>query len=299
MRKLIIACSLLLMGTTANAQKGFYTDINFGYGVCIPNSVIAVDLYKNLDNPDLSYQRNVYGTLGRGFNVSVNPGYMITKHIGVELGINYFIGAESMLDTNKTTSDPNLYDVTKAKSNQLRIIPAVVVNTGGEKLYGYAKAGLVLPIAGSTEAVRSASFSVLVDPINHVKQVYSNEFKATVNGSFSLGFKGSLGIGYNFTPNIGLNLEVFCTALQVKAKTRKVVETAKVDGVVVENDPAPTYYTETNYVDNLSAYSNNDKYNPNFDVTKPKDELARKTSFNQFGFNFGITFKVGSKSTKE
>ncbi|MCO5261175.1 MAG: outer membrane beta-barrel protein [Crocinitomicaceae bacterium] len=288
MKKIVLFGALLFATTTVKAQ-GFYTDLNFGYGVCIPTSVLGADIYKDLDNPENSYEKNIYGSLGRGFNVTLSPGYMITKNIGVELGINGFFGTETLMEQKKTT-DENLYDITKAKSNQLRIIPSVVLNTGGDKLYGYAKAGIVLPVAGSTKAHRSTSFTVLI-PGNLTPDVYSNEFNATVKGSFSLGFRGALGIGYNFTQNIGLNFELYSTNLQIKAKNRKVIETAKKNGVEVETD-TPLYYTETNYVNEVNSSSNNDAYNTDFDQDRPKQERATKTNFNQFGFSIGLRFKI-------
>lgn len=289
MKKTLLLAMIIIIYSSLFSQQ-FYADINAGYGFGFPNTTLWLEHYTDLDEPKNSHEINHYGTLGKGLNLSITPGYMFNKHIGVELGINYFMGAETKLDTCKTTSNPDLYDVTEAKSNQLRIIPSVVFNTGGEKLFGYAKLGAVVPVAGSTKATRSTSLSVLVDPINHKEDVYSNEFKATVSGSFSVGVKGALGIGYHFSELISLKLEVFCTSLHIKNKKQTVESIAYVNGEVVESPESKVYYTEINFVDELNADSNNSLYNDDFDENSPKEELAKKTNFSQFGISLGLSF---------
>lgn len=36
----------------------------------------------------------VKGSFGKGFNAGISGGYMFSKHMGIELGISYFIGKE-------------------------------------------------------------------------------------------------------------------------------------------------------------------------------------------------------------
>lgn len=283
MKKLIIAVTILTMSYTANSQ-GFYVDLNAGYGFGIPSSVIGVEKYVDKTGGGESTENNIYGSLGKGLNISLNPGYMISKNIGVELGFNYFLGSKTTM-AETTTSDPDLFDRTTAISKQVRIIPSVIFNTGGDKLYGFAKAGVVLPVAGSTKGSREVSSTIPTVGIMNTK------VESTTKGSLSLGFRGAIGIGYNFTDLIGINFEVFGTALNVKAKTRVFDSfVTTVDGVV-DDLPSPTYYNEVNYVDKLTSTSNNDHYNTDFDKDKPKDELATKTNFNQFGFSLGIKFR--------
>lgn len=302
MKRLIIAVSILTMSYTANSQ-GFYIDLNAGYGIGNPSSVIGIEKYvdKTIGSND-SYEKNIYGSLGKGINISLNPGYMITKNIGVELGFNYFLGSKTVMN-KETNIDPDIFDKTSAISNQVRVIPSVVINTGGDKLYGYAKAGVVLPVAGSTKGTREVSFT---SEYLGNKDIFTTTVETTTKGSLSLGFRGALGIGYNFNNWIGINLDIFATVLNVKAKTRKFDSFVSAKNGVVDDSPSTVYSTEINYVDQLTTSSNNkdfnSKNNPNyddnnaFDKDKPQDVLATKTNFNQFGFSLGVKFRIPSKS---
>jgi outer membrane protein W len=278
MKKIVLMASLLFAGYSANAQ-GFYAELNFGYGFGNPSGNLGTEKYVDLAG-DGSYDKPIYGTMGSGLNLTLTPGYMITKHLGVELGINYFLGAKTVV-SNTTTSMDNIYDKTTANSNQLRIIPSLVVSTGGDKLFAYAKGGLILPVIGSTTGVREASTIAGTT-------VVATDVTTTTKGAVSLGFRGSVGIGYNITELIGLNLEVFHSSLTIKSKSR-TIDTYTVAGQD-QLVNAPAYATEVNYVDELNSSSNNADYNANFSTTSAKDELAPKTNFNQFGVALGIRF---------
>src|SRR5690554_4380717 len=146
----------LLFAGKAQAQS-FYVDVNGGYGLGMNESVIGQEVFYDIDNPQNSSVKNIYGTLGKGANITVTPVYMFNDYLGVEIGLNYFLGSESRVyydsEESVTLASSKSSEIT-AKSNQFRIIPSLVFNTGGDALYGYAKAGLVLPVSGKTASQR-------------------------------------------------------------------------------------------------------------------------------------------------
>lgn len=293
MKKILLITSLLFGCLCAHAQ-GFYLTVDGGYGWGLPNQNLGTAFFKDQisANGKNFYEENVYGTLGQGLNFSVNPGYMFNKNIGLELGITLFKGAQVTMEKISST-DEEFSDVRSASSTQIRLLPAVVFNTGGDKLYGYAKLGLVLPVYGTVHGTLSHS-----DPNNPIPQVQVDLLKieTTVEGNPSLGYFGALGIGYHFTKLIGIHLEVFHTSLSIKPKSQHF-DSYTVDGKN-ELDEQTIYSTQTNYVDRIDANSNNGDYlngsyipgMGTYDKDKPKDELAQKSSFNELGFKIGISF---------
>lgn len=271
--------SFLAFAGKVNAQN-FYTELNVGYGWGLGNTVLGVSEYRDYSGTD-SEVSSIYGTLGGGLNLAITPGYMFNEHIGVELGINYFMGSKVVMN-ELTTSLEGRYDKTTAYSNQLRILPAVVVSTGSSTIYGYAKAGLVLPVYGSTVGIKEES------NINPVYGPIVEEAHTVTNGSLSLGFRGALGIGYNVTDNLAVSLEVAYTSLTIKAKKRVLDSYLAAGEEKIDN--FPVYATDIEYVDKLTSESNNSDVNPNFNGDLPKEELATKTSFSQLGVSLGIKY---------
>lgn len=271
--------SVLLAGYSAKAQ-GFYAELNFGYGLGMPSTQLGTETYMDLAGSG-SYTKPLYGTLGSGLNITLTPGYMFSEHIGGELGINYFMGNETEVSTT-TTSMSNIYDKSTAKSSQLRLLPSLIFSTGGDKLYGYAKTGLVIPVSGSTTGKRDVSTMVGANTV-------TTEVETTSKGYASLGFRGSLGVGYNFTDMIGLTLEVYHTSLTIKSKTR-TIDSYTAGGV--DMMPFLTEYDkETNYVEELNSSSNNSSTNSDYSTSSAKDEIAGKSNFNQFGVALGVKFR--------
>lgn len=277
MKKIVLLASVLFAGFTVKAQ-GFYAELNVGYGLGLPSSTLGNETYTDVAGTG-SYSKPITGTLGSGLNITVTPGYMISKHLGVELGINYFMGSKTVI--SESSSSLNFSDKTTAHSNQLRLLPSVVVSTGGEKLYGFAKAGLAIPVLGDTKGIREVSTPTPLGAI-------PTEINTLTKGNVSLGFRGSVGIGYNISDLIALNLEVFHTSLTIKPKSRTIESyTSAGQDLLGFMD---TYDKETNYVGELNSSSNNDSYNPDYSTDSAKDEIPTKTNFSQFGIALGIKF---------
>jgi hypothetical protein len=288
MKKIILTGCVgfaMLFASNANAQ-GFYAEISGGYGFGLGENQLGMETYTDLTG-DESYERSINGTLGSGLNLTIAPGYMFTKYIGAELGINYFLGTETTLNES-SSSNPELtgYSKTTAYSNQFRIIPSLVLNTGGDKLYGFAKVGFVLPVTGATFGMFDAEQNMTVTPGESIAKV---DIETKTVGNFSLGFRGSMGIGYQVTDMISINAEAFYTSLHINANNR-VVEKRDIGGVNTL-EGLPTYATETEFVDELNSSSNNASTNPaNFDSDSPKEEITNPTNFSQIGFQIGVRF---------
>jgi hypothetical protein len=275
MKKIIFTVGVLLAAQGASAQ-GFYGDINVGYGLGAPNYVMGTTQTLTL-SPMLtvteSKEENIYGSIGQGFNLALTPGYMINEHIGIELGINYFMGAQKTIQETKT-NNASLYSSRKAQSNQLRLIPSVVVSSGGEKISVYAKGGLVIPVIGVTNIEIDGSELVVTGQGLMAKRT---EVETEFKGKVSLGFRGALGVNYRMSDKLSIFGELQQTNLFIKQDKNTIVS-YKVNNVDVMGG-LTTEQKETNYVDEITNSS------------AANQELAGKTNFNQFGINIGVKYK--------
>ena len=158
------------------------------------------------------------------------------------------------------TNNASIHSTRKAQSNQLRLIPSVVVSSGGDKISVYAKGGLVLPVMGVTNIEIDGSELVmtgggLMTKTTHVE----SEFK----GKVSLGFRGTLGVDYLINDRLSMFGELQQTNLFIKQDKNTIVA-YKVNGV----DVLGTFtgdQKETIYVDEINSQS------------KPNEALAGKT----------------------
>ncbi|MBN9293964.1 MAG: outer membrane beta-barrel protein [Flavobacteriia bacterium] len=294
MKKVTLLCALVLASFGVKAQ-GFYADFNVGYGLGLPGNVLGTTTHTDILNGASTMEsKNLKGSLGQGLTLQLTPGYMFNEHIGVELGINYFLGAKVLI--NEQTSNfqltalginedySNRYD--HAQSNQLRIIPSVIISTGtSNKISGYAKAGLVMPVLGSTIVTTDAITAVFTGT---AIQRTTLAAETEVKGTFSLGFRGAVGLNYNITDNLSIFGELYATGLNIKQKHR-VLNSRTIDGVETTTTMT-TYDKEIEYVKELNSSSNNSTYNANISAGSPKQELFAKTNFNQFGLQIGVKY---------
>lgn len=310
MKKIVLMAAVLMAGYTVKAQ-GFYLDASVGYGFGAPSTNFGLKTYEDLGNPLNNTVENIYGTLGNGINIAVTPGYFFNDHIGVELGLQGFLGMKSRV-AESTTSNELIYSWTEAKTTQFRLIPSFVLSTGNSKKFSaYAKAGILMPIVGATfgsqeSSEASAALAVISGgQATHIKR----EIETVTKGNFTVGFRGAVGVNFKVSEKIAIFAEVQHTSLTIKPKTR-TVKSYNVNGTDITKEAyivngfnasavqigggntsgiLPTSSIETEYVDQTSPNSNAPG-NPGFNSDKPTQALPSKTNFNQFGLNIGVKF---------
>lgn len=299
---MILLAGVLLLSFGAKSQ--FYLDVNGGYGFGWPSNILGESVERLAVNgvsetdAHLVSSSSLTGSLGQGANLQLTPGYMFNDYIGIELGVNYFLGAKKMLLNSVTNLTHEGIDVENvplshnkiiASSNQLRILPTVYLSTGrSNKISGYAKVGIVMPVYGkTTAAIDSLSFNTY-DGINKQLIYDESKFDVVIEGSPSIGFRGAIGINYNITDKLSIFGEVYATSLNVKTKSQKIVYFER--NGEDKTEVLPAYKSETQYVNELNAESNNDQYNADYDLNLPKQELYSKRSFSQLGIQIGIKY---------
>lgn len=261
----------LLLGAGAVSAQGLYVGLQGGYGFGTPSDQVGTT-----EVVDGSGQTStaIYGSYGGGTNAGLNVGYMFSEHIGAELGLSYFLGSSV---TSRDVTVPTGSATLSASSNQMRLAPSIVLTTGGDFAI-YGKAGLVLPVGGSTIAEgRDAT-----NPNSIVEQEIESK------GSMSLGFQGALGASYSLSDNLSLFGELSAVNLRIKSGTQTVTKYT-VNGTDFL-EALDTYDKQTTFVDELNPSSNNGSYNSSYSTDSAKEELATTTNFNGFFINIGVKY---------
>lgn len=262
MRKNLLFVVAMLFATGLSAQ--LYVGAKLGYGFGAQKTAFGSTM-------TATSETNIYATLGQGIPVGLKVGYFFNDNLGVELGMNYFLGAE------QTAADVSMTGYTYnavAKSNQIRLLPALVYKTD-MGLYG--RFGMVLPVGGST-----------VINTTEVLGATTTEVEMVSKGAMSFGFVGSLGYEFELSDNLKLFGELEYVGLSIKTKSREI--TAYSVNGTDQLSALPEINKMTNYVDELTSSSNNGSYNTTPDATKPMDDLASYSGYSAFRINVGVSF---------
>ncbi len=302
MKKLMMTAAIFCAAYGVSAQ-GFYADFNVGYGFGAPGRIHndgtglgTISHTEIVNGKQTVSKESINGGVGQGINLQLTPGYMFNDHIGVELGVNYYLGTNVKVQeatSNITVASLNVNGMewnngrAHAKSNQLRLIPTVVFSTGASnKVSGYAKLGLVMPVFGASVLSSERIEKEFVQGGAVATKTTESEMK--VKGGFTVGFKGALGVNFNVTDRIGIFGEVFATALQINRKSASVTKYTVngVDGLGAMTN----YQRDTEYTSELGASSNAIGYGETVDMNKAKNEMTSGTNYNQVGLAVGVKF---------
>lgn len=272
MKKIILSGVAVISLTAAMAQTP-YVNVSVGYGLGIPGEKLGTNS-TTASNGDKTAE-NVYGTLGQGLSFGITPGYFFNEHIGAEIGFNYFMGSEVEV---QTTATPYGTATVTANSNQMRMTPSLVLRTGSEGLYAYAKTGIVMPLGGTTYTK--------IDDTGAAGPNTANTSEFETKGAFSWGFSGALGVNYSINEMFSVFGEANAVHLRINAKTRTM--TAATSNGVDVMGALTTYDKEITYQDELNNSSNNSSYNTNYSTATAKDDLRTRNNFGALFLNIGL-----------
>jgi hypothetical protein len=172
--KVILYSSLLVLSSSLSFAQQWYLGLGGGYGFPVAGqSVASYSTAYAFTTQTLSY--------GKGDNYGAYGGYMFNKYIGAQLGVSYIAGG-----TTFTTAYSDLVGVTNylytttQYGDMLRLIPAVRLQCGTDRLKPYVNIGFIAGIA-TTVTYGNSSFA--------------GEYYKFSGGS-SFGFHGALGFQF-------------------------------------------------------------------------------------------------------
>ena len=274
MKKNLLFVLAIFLATTMSAQ--LYVGAKLGYG-------LGANKYEAGTVMGDKTQSIEWGSMGQGLQIGGKVGYFFNDNIGFELGIDYFMSADGIIaDVNvPTVVNINVIQDVKAKSNQLRLLPQLVMKTD---MGAYTRFGVIIPVMGKT-VVTSHKEEVVMAP-GPVKMTTDAEME--FSGKFSIGFAGALGYEYALSDNLKLFGEIQYTGLTIRGSSSSVTK-YEVNGAD-KLAAMTTIQKETTFVDELTATSNNTTYNASPDAAKAQDVLRSSTVYSSYGFNVGVNF---------
>ncbi len=307
--KKTILLTIICAALHYTAQAQFYISARGGYAFSVSSSVAVGSAqsgngYINIDKgKGIKESANYYGTGGPGLTFALSPGYMFTKHIGAELGIHYFM-SEVLPLTDRSEIDPqgaiNVFRVKlSARSNQVRVAPAIVIRGGGEHFTPYMRFGVLLPVYGSVVLESEQYF----ETSNETLKVSQRD---VLNGAPSVGYQAAVGVAFSIRKHLELYAEAEIITLSIKAAK---LTTVKLDRIVTDKATGETTTYDINskdastgdplidvsdlqavYKDKIDNGTDNTIANPKFDAKQPRNELSRLANYNSLGVHVGLRY---------
>ena len=215
--------------------------------------------------------------------MNLAAGYMLSQYVGLELGVNEFIGMAKKVNLSATVSSGS-YVVSqtidlKRSGMMLQLVPAIVITPGLESINPYARVGMIVGILPSITSKGEGTAT----NTGGYKATSSFTYKSVANGGLALGFTAAGGVSFNLSDQIGLYGELVYNGITYSPKKGKFKE-YKEDGIdnlptMTTKDKEWTFEKELNDVDIPDGTPN---------------KVAKTTvNFSNVELNVGIRIKFG------
>jgi hypothetical protein len=283
MKNLLFISILTVCTNTLYAQTGLYLRAGVGYAIPNAGQTVSSDgtpfngSINNLAHTSTPVTYDVKkASFAAGFNGALGIGYMFTSHLGVEFGFSAVLAPREFAADDSNVVNPagaDYYDIVHIKRHATLpffLTPSLVYVTGGKKLSGYARGGIVLPLSMKLE-----------EQYTYVDQYgMSEDMKLETTCKFGAGFSGAMGVSYKFDKNISVWLEANVLSLSAYAKESKVTEHTSNGITTTITPPAGT----------TIKYSNNGSYNYiGSTTTVSTNRPTYSIPFSNVGLSIGIS----------
>jgi hypothetical protein len=273
MKNILQIVLLYFVGTStiwSQKEKGFYFSVNSGYNFEAGKSTDYNGFYNfktEVANGSNKTKTIRAISLGKGFNVNGTFGYSLNKNIGIELGLNYLLGAKQHFD--QASSSLGTYANKSLQGKMFQIKPTLVFTGNFSKINPYTKIGLVI---GSGKIVyESENFN---NP-----QTYTE--KIELSGDIALGYNASAGILYKINSKLSFFSEINIVSLNFAPTKGTKTEWTKDGASILTTQPIT-----------FKEYEFSDSYedNGNFNSDSPKKEYRYTYPFSSIGISVGLRY---------
>ncbi len=262
MKNILLSTLLAFTACTTFAQKGFY--IAGGLGYAVPAAGQTLDASGNpysgsINNFPTQPLNNTYTvkkvSFSAGANAAIAVGYMFNGHVGVEVRGYAVVAPQQYIVTEVNVLSPAGTDLVKGTAKNYAqlpvfIMPALVYNTGGNKISGYARGGLALPMRGNVYQEQNTVHNPPDESTEYLK--YQTKTK------FSAGIAGAIGVIYAVSAKASIWVEANGMSLSLYAKSQ-TLETHIINNASTTIQPAQgtvvNYGTNGVYANNPPTYS--------------------------------------------
>lgn len=224
-RNLLSALFLIISSIVAQAQK-FY--VRAGAGYAFPHAAqIAGTSSGNGTSMAFMNGSISTGVGGTDFTIKkisfasgpvarIAAGYMFSKNIGVDIEGNFsFFPNKHTLTTTLAGSGYSTTYIQKAIP-PIMLTPALLLQTGGEKLNAYTRFGVTLPLSAKVEDEINTVFSDSARSSNGTKSIQRPRL--------SLGFSAAAGVKYPLATRLSIWTEISLLSMSLYARESELTE---------------------------------------------------------------------------
>jgi opacity protein-like surface antigen len=300
----LLVCSIATMAQTEQADKpeSWYFKLGGSYFIqtaatdfpIISGTLPNNDVYA-ADGTTLVSREANHGSFGQGFRSTFAAGYRFNTRLGVEMGINYYVGNnEKMAETTHRLVAAGPTFVSGTAEGRIRafdLSPALVLFLGEHKGFEpYTKVGVIVPIHGDLTIETNRTYTNSTG--TPVLKTFS---KDVVKPKPTVGFMAAIGTSYKLGKNISVFAEVEYRNFTVHGDTKEteVYTENGVDKLHTSTTfrPDASYSaSHVKYVDKLTTNSNHYLFNPNTATTNiEKDTTRPDEAMNDISSYVGIS----------
>ena len=279
--KVVLTVLLLSVSTFCIGQKGFYLKGSIGQAWGINDHYFSwgqADFEGDVPAQPMVDRRQVGNTVqenvkevsyGKGKNISVGMGYMVTDRVGFQLDMVYLEGnkviASAISPSLKYTS------VNTTKAQMFSINPTFVISMGNEGVAPYARIGALIGIPDIKTNIVINSNGTIID------------YEDRVHKRIARGLLAAGGIKYRLGAASSIFAEFVFSNVNYEPGEREVRKYNQ-GGADVLATKYPDPKTElVKEVSSFDVFPNGNKH------------LTQSLPFGSFGFNVGMIFKFGEQ----
>lgn len=295
--KKIITTAFILSAAFSGFAQGFYFRLGAGYAFPqagqtmydspVPYNGFPIGYNGTRNNTTTTETYNIKGaSFSAGFQGSLGLGYMINNNVGIQLDGNIGLSAKKYTFNDENaiinyTTGPAASNISTIQQAQtpLIMIPALVLQSGGDKVNIYSRFGLALPLSSKitqdqviTSGAGTSSLTV-------------DDFTWSIKSSFSLGFSAAAGLKYNISDKVSIWGEVSILSMTLNTKEQDLnnwTENGQTVPLSNYNGAQQITFSKTATFD--STYSHMPTY------SQP---------FSNIGINVGVCFNLGNYSNSQ
>lgn len=304
-----MACTMTMVGQTQETEnqsekkESWYFKLGGSYFLqtaatefpIVSGQLPNTDVYAPNGTTLISRETN-HGSFGEGFRFGGTAGYRFTTRLGVEMGVNYYIGnSKTMVETKNRLvgAGPTFVDgKAEGKIKALDLSPALVLFLGEVNNFEpYTKVGVIVPVHGDLTIETNRTYTTPAG--------FTNTYtKDVVKPKPTVGFQAAIGTSYKLGKKLSAFAEIEYRNFTVhgKSKDTEVYTENNVDKLNTPTAfrPNASYSANhVNYVDQLNTSSNSTVISPaTFDPNRATDDISSYVGISGLGLTLGLKYSL-------
>lgn len=264
---MLVALLWFAVHEKVNAQ-GWYIRGSIGYA--IPQAGQVVDGTGTPYNGTINNTTGITGALTSynfdrstftgGSHLVLGVGYMFNEHVGLDLSASFGLSNQQQtFNDNNVVLDsiPSNVQVLQHAQTPVMLMPALVIQSSGEKVQLYTRAGLAIPLRTQIQQDQ------LITNLPGYGAVETDDYSFKVTNYFSMGITAALGVQYKLNDHSLAYFEASLLSLSVFIKEADLTSVS-VNGQGNYLSQVPVNNRNTYYSNNFTSTANDQSHQPTF-----------------------------------